>query len=553
MKTVACVFADFSTDFLGGPASLNAPIGTRSVLAHTLARLARVAPLEARYLVVAPAQADAAAAAVHAAAISGVEVLPIDDGRRPRRGLIRSARVWSLESWRGGLCSATWFDEFVEPLAVARVLDHCRADAALCLGGCQAALDPDIARAMLAHAAEHAEQARFTFTQAPPGVAGVVLTRSAVRDLLESDIPLGVLLSYRPEIPQGDPITKPACMRIDPLLAGVAARLTGDTRRSRELLAAAFAELGQDADGLALCRWLTSRDAEAAGADRRRAGPLPVEIEFELTTDDPLPDDRLRPRGPRVPRREVTDVEAVARVMAELGGYDDRMLVLGGFGDPLLHPRFADICRSARRAGVCGLAVTTPLVRMSDEHLEAMLDSVVDVLEVTLDADSAPTYQAVHGAAFYAEVLGNIERVQAARQSRLAPQPLVVPSMVRCATTLPELEAFVDRWIRAAGSAVVRGANDFCGAMPRDTLLRATPPLRGPCRRLASRLMLLADGAAVLCSQDYRGQMRVGDWTRQTLAEIWRGQALTAARAAHASLSLADYPLCAACDEWCRE
>ncbi len=554
MRVVASVFAECWNGFLGGAAARQAPIRGRSVLAHTLSRLARVEGLDRRCVVVTAGQSDAAASAVRDAGVTGVEVLALDDDRRPRRSLTRSARAWSLEAWRGPLCSATWFDEFVEAAVVARVLDHFRCDAVLCVSACQAALDPEIASAMVRHAAEHAEQARFTFTQAPPGIAGVILTRAAVRELLENEIPLGVLLTYRPEIPQGDPITRPACMRVDPGVARTAARLTGDTRRSRELLEAAFADLGDDADATQLCGWVAAPPAGGGrGAGRDRAGPLPVEVELELTTVDSLPATTLRPRGPRVPARGPVDVEAAARLFAELGVYDDRLVVLGGFGDPLLHPRFAELCRAARQAGVFGLAVTTPLVELSEASLSALLESGVDVLEVLLDADTPGTYSAVHGAARYECVLGNIARVQAARQTRLIPQPLVVPSLVRCAATLAEMGGFYDRWIRATGSAVIRGANDYCGELPGDTLLRATPAIRGPCRRLASRLMLLADGKAVACSQDFRGQMSMGDWKREALADIWRGAAMNEARGAHAALTLDRYPLCIACGEWCRE
>ena len=544
MSTVAAVFADFDAGLLGGPSRLAAPLGSRSVLGHTLERLGRVAGLERRCMVVRP-QHESAARALVSDGRYDVEILAIDQGRRPRRGLIRSARKWNLESWRGSVCGATWFDEFVEPLCVGQVLDHYGCDAVLCLDGAQPALDPQIASAMIAHKIEHADEVRFVFTQAPPGLAGIILRRDITRDLLKHDMPIGLHLSYRPEIAQGDPITRENCLQIDPTVMHTAARLTGDTERSLELLRSAFSDLGEDCTAAALCEWIA-----ADGHDR--GGPLPVEVELEITTDDPLPDTTLRPRGKRVPGRCCDDLDAIARVAADLAALDDRLLMLGGFGDPLMHPRFAEICRLIRAAGVCGLGVATPLVELSDQDLDALLTQQVDVVQVLLDAHCRETYQRVHQADHFETVLANVQRVQSARQERVVPQPLLIGSITRFAATLDDIEPFFDHWIRTAGSAVITGYSDYGGKMPADSLLTTEPPMRAPCRRLASRMMLLADGSAVLCSQDIEGRMTIGNWHEQRLAEIWASQERLAAGTAHGKLSLSTLPLCGECGEWFR-
>lgn len=546
MTVVAAVFADFEATFLGGPCCLEERIGSRSLIGHTLLRLSRVEGLERRCLFVRPVHEGPARESIRAAGGErDIDVLTLDDGARPRRALIRSARKWHLAGWRGHVCGATWFDEFVEPRCAAQVLDHYGADAVLCLSACQPALDPGIASAMVAHATRSPDEARFVFTQAPPGLAGIVLGRDLTRELLQADVPIGLYLSYRPEIPQGDPITRPVCLQLPPAISHVAARLTGDTLESRRLLARAFDELGEDCQARELCEWL-ARDAHAANAD------LPAEVEIELTTADPLPETTLRPRGGRVRRREVVSVEALERVARELARLDDRLVVLGGFGDPLLHPRFAEVCATVRRAGVCGLAVVTPLLELSDANLGALLESRVDVVQVLLDGHSAETYRTVNRADAFDRVRANIDRIQAARRERLSPQPLLVPTITRCAATLHELDAFFDHWIRNVGTATIGGYSGYGGRMPPDPLLSMTPPIREPCRRLGSRLTLLADGSAVLCSEDVDGVQGVGDWTREPLSAIWTGRARRRALDAHARLRFDGLAVCGSCGEWFR-
>lgn len=546
MKIVAAVFADFEQNFLGGPSHLRTPLGTRPALQHALTRLMQVTGLDGRCLFVRPRDRDAAEETLRGLGLQDrIDLLALDDGARPRRGLVRSARKWNLASWRGGPLGLSWFDEYIEPLCVARVLDHYGCEGVLCLDGHQAALDAPIASAMLAYQREHEDEARLVFTQAPPGLAGILLRRQATRELLEQQIPAGILLAYRPETPNADPITRPPCLHVPPEISRTTGRFLADTRRARELLAEAFTQLGEEADAAALCEW-SRRDRRAL------AGPLPVEIELELTTDDPLPETTLRPRGRRVPRRRLENLDALDRLAREFAAYDDRLLFLAGHGDPLLHPRFPDICRRIRAAGVCGLGVATPLVELSDAALETLFERQVDVLEVQLDAHSAATYGQVHGADYFERVLSHIQRIEQLRRDRVSPQPLIVCSLIRCAATLGEMEAFFDYWIRATGSAVIHGYNTYGERLPPDSLLSLQPPIREACRRLDSRLVFLADGRVPFCNQDVGNETVLGNWFSESVTDIWNGSLFSVLRNAHDRLALTGLSLCQRCTEWFR-
>ncbi|MFH1746531.1 MAG: radical SAM/SPASM domain-containing protein [Planctomycetota bacterium] len=546
MNTVAAVFADFEETFLGGESKLNSTVAGRPVIDRTLERLMRIPELDRRCLFVRPRDRDIAAETLQRGGLSDdIDLLPLDDGQRPRRELLRAARKWNLKAWRGSPLGTTWFDEYVEPRCVAQVMDHYQCQGVLCLNGYQPVLDPGIAAIMLRRQDEYSGEAPQVFSQAPPGLAGVLLRREIVRDLLEQNIPLGLLLSYRPEIARGDPINQPICAQIDPDVVHTPGRLTGDTRRSRELLSAALSELGEECDAGQLCAWW--RRIAHGGPE-----PLPRELEVELTTEYPLPDSRLRPPAGRIPPRRLENLAALEARARELAAYDDRMIFLGGHGDPLAHPHFAESCQRIRAAGVCGLAVGTPLVNLSEENLEALVEHKIDLLMVYLDADSAETYQQIHRVDHFEQVLGNIERIERLRRERVSPQPIVVPRITRCSTTLPEMEQFYDRWIQTTGGAMIAGYNDYGGILPPDELLHCGPTIREPCRRLDSRLTLLANGSVVLCGQDYAGSAPVGEWLAETLSESWHSEGLAAARRCHAGLDFSNWSLCQNCREWFR-
>jgi hypothetical protein len=546
MKIVAAVFADFVERNIGGPSALLEDLAGVPVIVRTLRRVAAIEGLAARCLFVRPRDRDVAARALQDAGVMDrFELVAEDRGQRPKRELFQAGRRWRLDGWRSTPLGLTYIDEFVNPPMTALLMQRYECDALFCFDGAQPALDVGIAGEMLAHLDRFANEVHLVFTQAPPGLAGVLLKIGMIRDMLSCGSHVGLHLTYHPMAPVMDPITHPSCYHVSPDVSQTTGRFTGDTRRSRELLAAAWDALGAEADAEALCGWL--RDPAHA-----RAGPLPVEVELELTTADPLPETTLRPRGQRVPTRQVEDLEAVRRLAAELATYDDRLVYLGGFGDPLQHPQFGRICEILRSAGVFGLAAGTHLLDAPAESVDALFSNAVDVLEIRLDAHTAETYARVHGRAGFKQAVNCVSQLEARRRAESLPRPLLVCSQTRCAETFGDLEPFHDHWLQQVGSAVIEGRNTYCGTFPEDTLLPARPPKRTPCRRLQSRLMLLADGAAVSCSQDFEGRQAVGNWIQKSLGEIWRGEALESLRRRQAELVLGEDPLCGSCGEWHR-
>lgn len=546
MEIVGAVFADFERAPAGGPSQLHTELGGRTVLAHTLRRLVRMAGLARRCLFVRPADEAVGREALQAAGVEdAVELLAIDDVPRPRRTLLAAGRKWNLDAWRGGLLGTTWFDEYVEPRAVLRIMQHYRCEAVMCIEGHQPLLDPQIGGEMIRHLRAYAHNAHCTFTQAPPGVAGIIIRGQWLKRLLDYEIPVGLLLTYRPEMPQFDPIILDMCYHVPQEVAQTAGRLTGDTRRSRELLAGVFADLGEDASAVDACRWLRE-------PGRERAGPLPVEIELELTTDDPLPTTMLRPRGTRVPRRALEDMDVVRAMAGQLGEYDDRLVYVGGHGDPLRCSRWVEVCQILREAGVHGIALATTLLDADEATIQALFSIPVDVLEVRIDAHTAETYRKVQGVDGFERVMATMQRIEEHRRQHAAPQPILVPSLTRCTATIEEMEGFFDAWIKQVGSAVIRGYSTYGGLMPADGLLSTTPDEREACRQLGGRLMLLADGTAVACNQDVDGQLVVGDWRRESLREIWGGQRLGDIRRAHAAGRWDELAVCPACEQWIR-
>ena len=73
-------------------------------------------------------------------------------------------------------------------------------------------------------------------------------------------------------------------------------------------------------------------------------------------------------------------------------------------------------------------------------------------------------------------------------------------------------------------------------------------PVSALCMYPFSQFIVRPDGRVSLCCNDALGQMTLGDLTRQSMAEIWRGEACTRIRAAMIEKGRVGIPVCARCD-----
>lgn len=557
-KTLAVMLVDLERTPLGTRSRLAEELGGVPVLQRTAERVLAARRLDGGLAALAPrAQAEAVRGLL---AGTAAQVVPHEAPAAPWAKLVRVARKWSLDGWRGGLGGTTSLDEYLHPALIDGLLKHMPADRIMAFPPAAAALDPALIDRMIDHHDAVDDDARMTFTQAPPGVAGAIFDASLIREMAEKNVPPGWILSYKPDAPRKDLAFFSCCCQIPAALSHAAGRLIADTDRSLARVAALLSD-HPDADGETLGRWLAEHE-------RTAVPPLPHEVEIELTTDDPFPNARLRPRGQRVGRRGPIPLETVEQAAEELARFDDARVVLGGFGEPLRHPRFAEVLAALRRCGVYAVAVRTSGVDLSDAAVDALIEHGADVLNVLIDGWSDETYAAMMAPGDLApasrdgvlERIGRLERVRIERQS---PAPVVVPEMVKARPTVHELAAFFDGWIRQLGAVSVTGYSHYGGQVEDLSVMSMAPPVRTACRRIRSRCLILADGRVTVCDQDFRGVQvlgRLGRLTpdgrsqpRVTLGELWTGPAMQRIREAHAAGRFDQaMPLCAGCEEWHR-
>ncbi len=579
-RVIALILTDTQTSRLGLTSLLEDRIRGRSVLEHTLARVAKISAVQ-KIVLVHPSGQRPLERLKDQTFSKPVETFEdpegLTDAYHPMR---RAARKWSLTAWRGGLGGATCYDELLPagPL-LAAMLKH-KADAALLVGADWLLVDPGYCSQVIDLHLQHPEAMQMTFTQAPPGLAGIAVGRSLIEDLTQNHATFGTLLSYNPTKPQADPIGRDVCVQIPAAVRGCAQRFIYDTPASAAMIRWIAQELGDrlvDADAAETAQVVSRLDQTTADGFAN----LPQQVTLELTP-------RRHLTGPVTPHHHVSldrpdmPLETALRLVRQLGHDRDLALTLGGLGDALLYEHWAGVVEAAHDAGVLGIAIETDLL-VDTPVLELLLELPIDVITVRLHADTAKTYIDATGGneEDFTKVIGNLQWLLTQRNRRAGRCPVttepvthdgvfdstpvdkagrdgegspglpwIVPQLVKTRQTLGDLETFFDRWVHFAGHAVIEPASTGCGLMPELSPVRMAPPKRLPCRQLQQRMTIHSDGRVALCDQDWLGRGSVGDARSTPLTEIWR--AMRTVRDQHDGGRWDEQPLCAACHEWHR-
>ncbi|MCH7527087.1 MAG: radical SAM protein [Planctomycetes bacterium] len=535
------------------------PIGTRSratremcgtpVLTRTIQQISQANRIDHLYVLCPPEQADACRGFVPSELKSRVTVQARAVGPSPFGDVVRTARKWSLDGWRGGIGGATSFDEYAHPRELALVVQGPSADALFCAPAEAPLIDPTLIDTMIDHAEKSVDEARLTFAQAPPGLTGVIFQSDLLMEMAGKGVPPGMILSYKPDAPVMDLAHKSCCYTASESVRHACSRLVTDTRRSFETVSG-FLASGLAVEAESVGRWLIERD-------RLHVPPLPREIEIELTTADQLPESKLRPRGAEVGARGPIDLQIVERIAHEMAAFDDSLVVLGGFGEPLLHPQFDEVLGILRDAGIYGVAVRTNGVALDEVHIESVIRHEVDVVNVLLDAWTPELYQTIQSpkgqrGADLEDIRANIKRLIEERGRKKRVAPLVVPEITKSIDTLDELDPFFDGWIRECGWANIAGYCDHAGQREDRSVMPMAPPARSACRRINQRATVLANGHLVVCDQDFTGRFPVGDLHDEGLGTLWLGEVMSRARDRHRTGHFDATPLCTPCQDWHR-
>ncbi|HEB61496.1 MAG TPA: DUF115 domain-containing protein, partial [Phycisphaeraceae bacterium] len=440
---------------------------------------------------------------------------PLPGGHAPA---VAAARAFARTCWRSAPGGLTIYDDILAAGPLLEILDESRASAALVAGADWALLDPKLCDSLITRYREDPQRYALTFTQAPPGLCGVVLSRPVLEQLTEetSTANLGAMLGYLPVKPQADPIVKDHCLPTDPEVRQALVSAVCDSPAVTEAVAPLLAN--GDFSALQVVKHLEEKQLYTPS-------PLPehifVELCTEYLTDGPASPVRRPADGTSV-TREPMNPETFTKLLEEISNPERVALTFAGTGDPLLHPRCVDFIRQAKQAGLAAVHLRTDLL-VDQPVLDGLLSSGIDIISVNLCADRAATYQQAMGADRFRDVLLNIEYLlKRQRNAGGMDMPWIIPRLTRCDQTYEDIETFYDRWLMTTRAAVIDPMPRWSPYFPDQRLQPVDPPRRVKLARDRREMYLHCDGGIAITREDIQGANIAGRLGEKPLSDLWQ-------------------------------
>ncbi len=240
------------------------------------------------------------------------------------------------------------------------------------------------------------------------------------------------------------------------------------------------------------------------------------------------------------------------KIISEAAAFSEKAVIsLSAFGEPLLHPHFADFVKEVLSYQGLSLFIETDGTLVTQEILSQL--SEVDAKRITwcllLDAMESSLYAKLHSCqeSDFARAVAAVGLL-----AQKFPRQ-VYPQMTRMKANESQLEPFYRYWKDAShesgGQLIIQKYNNFCGRLSDEKSADLSPLVRNPCWHLRRDMVILADGSVPLClCQAFLSS--VGNVCEEGIEAVWKRFAEPLAAHLKKDFSAAPVAKCKECDEY---
>lgn len=222
-----------------------------------------------------------------------------------------------------------------------------------------------------------------------------------------------------------------------------------------------------------------------------------------------------------------------------------------GDGEPLIHPKLSTMIAYAREKLDLPINLTTNGSFLTSQKTEELIDSGVNVFDISIDAATESTYAQIRVGGDFQKVVANA--IDAVKLSKRYDNVKVVVSFVKQALNLSEVEIFSKFWHQVGvKDVVIRNGHSAAGAIQSRAkeMWAEAPTKRTPCLYPWERLVIKADGEITYCPADWHHIAGIGNLNKTSISEVWKSDSLRKLRKEHRSGELNPNSFCGKCPDW---
>lgn len=213
---------------------------------------------------------------------------------------------------------------------------------------------------------------------------------------------------------------------------------------------------------------------------------------------------------------------------AEGGVYSVR---LSFRGESFLHKNIVDCIRYAKDQGIKEVSSLTNGLRLDEKMFTEVMEAGIDWLTISIDG-IGETYDKIRKPSKFERMVEKLTNFKEIKREAGSVKPVIkVQSIFPAIADDPK--TFYDIFMPITDQVATNPLIDYLRLDESNSILYHED---FECPQIYQRLVIAADGLALLCSNDEQNEYVVGDANSESIHQIWHGQPLTEAREHHRNL-----------------
>lgn len=223
---------------------------------------------------------------------------------------------------------------------------------------------------------------------------------------------------------------------------------------------------------------------------------------------------------------KIMDFALFKRVIDEIGGKVPA-LRLSLRGESTVHPNFVDCIRYAKKNGIKEVSSLTHGGRLTIDFFRKIAEAGIDWITVSIDGID-DTYERIRKPIKFSEIVGKLKAIKAEKDARGLHKPVIKVQGIWPAIQEHGADAYYDIFAPITDLVAFNPLIDYLG---NDTEIDYLDDFT--CPQQYQRLVVGADGLVMKCSNDEENREVIGDLNKQTVHEVWHGEAMRKVRELH--------------------
>lgn len=212
----------------------------------------------------------------------------------------------------------------------------------------------------------------------------------------------------------------------------------------------------------------------------------------------------------------------------EIGVYSVK---LNWMGEPLMHPRIADMISYAKQKGIEDVMLNTNAVLLTEKMSEEIIAAGLDKIFFSFDSPIKENYEKIRIGANFENTLNNIKKFMEIRNSKEKITCIARTSMVVMENNKEEYNDYIDLFSKIVDIVSHFDCIDWNKEM--DDEEGNYKDSEFICSQLWQRICITWDGQAMPCCCDIDKKYILGNVKNNTLKELWNGDKFKKIRELH--------------------